>query len=86
MALTDAEKETIVRWDKETDTVIIDTFEVALINKLKKQGAIVLNESKYEGSPYARLQVDRKWIKISKPVVRQDLIGKGVKGNANREG
>jgi hypothetical protein len=71
MALTNEEKETIIRWDKSGDTVTIYTHEVALINKLKRSGAKLLNEGKFQGTPWAKFEVTRRWIKVSKPVKRK---------------
>jgi hypothetical protein len=79
MAMCDDEKETIIRWSKASNEVVVYTHDIPIISKLKKLGIQPVREGKFEGTPYAEFVVDKSWIKIGKPRRRDDLRGKPVK-------
>lgn len=68
-----SEKETTINWSYADDTAIIYTFDVALINKIKRGGGVPIREGVYEQSQWAEFELNKRWIKVSKPVVRNDL-------------
>jgi hypothetical protein len=74
MALSNAEKETVIRYDKESNLATVYTHEVRIINRLKremkrleKEGGRLVCEEKFEGTPSATFEVPIKWIKVSPP-------------------
>jgi hypothetical protein len=74
MALSNAEKETIVRFDKESDLATVYTHEVRIISRLKKEmkrleseGGRLVEEGKFEGTPYGVFEVPKTWVKVSPP-------------------
>lgn len=72
------EKETVITYSYGTDTATVYTFDVKMINKIKRSGEVPVKEGRYEGCPWAQFELDKRWIKVSKPVVRNDLKNKPV--------
>jgi hypothetical protein len=86
MALSDVEKETILRYDKSSDLATVYTHERRIIARLKKElkrleaeGGRLVREGKYEGTPYAEFVVPVRWIKVSPPRRVGSRKGKKVK-------
>lgn len=72
MNVSMAEQETIVRWDRESDTLIVYTHSKAAVRKLCALGAVV----KYEQLGGTCLEMPKTWFKWPRP------RRKGGKGNA----
>jgi hypothetical protein len=86
MALSNAERETIVRFDKESDLATVYTYEQRIITRLKKEmkrlqseGGRLIEEGKFEGSPYALFEVPKTWVKVTPPKRMGPRKGKKVK-------
>lgn len=77
MSLSLAEQETIVRFDRESDVLVVDTFSAASVRKLLKQGATIRNNWKRGGQEAWTLEMPKRWFRWPrKPSEARARIGR----------
>jgi hypothetical protein len=79
------EKETIIRFDKETDFATVYTHEVKMISRMQKEkvrleqaGGSIVRLDKYEGTPFGEFIVPVSWVKVTPPKRMESRKGKPV--------
>lgn len=77
MGLSLAEQETIVRFDRESDMMILDTFSASQMRKLVHQGATVRHAWKRGGQEAWTLEMPKRWFRWpKKPSEARARIGR----------
>lgn len=67
MSLSLAEQETILRFDRESDVMVYETFSAAHARKLIKAGAKVHREWSRGGQRAWTLHMPKRWFRLPKP-------------------
>lgn len=85
MSMTDAERETVIVFDKESGLASVYTFEQKIMTRMEKEmdrltqaGGRMVESGKFEGSPYARYEVPKAWVKVTPPKRMESRKGKPV--------
>ena len=68
MSLSLVEQETVILWNREEPTAMVNTYDPALIRKLDAMSRIDPAVAVYRrGDNWAEYRIPKKWVKVVKP-------------------